>query len=112
MGLALIAEKKITGKDVDGIGNPDGEDNHRDDGAATLAEADNVDAENSKKMMLMGTDMDMDEKKLNRERHIATWLLLVYLVGYVGINLFTMGQALNILLGVDIWLAAAGVAAI
>ncbi len=47
-----------------------------------------------------------------RERSIATWLLLLYLVGYVGINLFTMGQALNILLGVDIWLAAAGVAAV
>ncbi|MEE2750953.1 MAG: sodium:solute symporter family protein [Myxococcota bacterium] len=48
----------------------------------------------------------------SRERRIATWLLLLYLVGYVGINLFTMGKALNILLGVDIWLAAAGVAAI
>jgi SSS family solute:Na+ symporter len=48
----------------------------------------------------------------SRERRIATYLLLLYLVGYVGINLFTMGQALNILLGVDIWLAAACVAAI
>ena len=32
-------------------------------------------------------------------RKVSTWLLLVYLIGYVGINLFTMGQALNILLG-------------
>ena len=28
----------------------------------------------------------------SRERKIATWLLLLYLVGYVGINLFTMGS--------------------
>ena len=47
-----------------------------------------------------------------RERKIATWLLLVYLIGYVGINLFTMGQALNILLGWPVLLCAAGVAAI
>ena len=47
-----------------------------------------------------------------RERRIATWLLLVYLIGYVGINLFTMGQALNILLGWPVLLCAAGVAAI
>ena len=46
------------------------------------------------------------------ERQIATWLLLVYLVGYVGINLFTMGQALNILLGWNVLYAAAGVAAV
>ncbi len=45
-------------------------------------------------------------------RQIATWLLLVYLVGYVGINLFTMGQALNILLGWDVRLAALLVASI
>ena len=32
-------------------------------------------------------------------RKVATALLLVYLVGYVGINLFTMGQALYHLLG-------------
>ena len=39
-------------------------------------------------------------------------LLLVYLIGYVGINLMTMGQALSILLGWPVFLAAAGVAAI
>ncbi len=47
-----------------------------------------------------------------RERRMATWLLLVYLIGYVGINLFTMGQALNILLGWPVLACAAGVAAI
>ena len=45
-------------------------------------------------------------------RQVSTGLLLLYLVGYVGINLYTMGQALNILLGWDIFYAAAGVAAI
>ena len=39
-------------------------------------------------------------------RKVATWLLLVYLVGYVGINLFTMGQALNLLLGWPVLLSA------
>ncbi len=34
-----------------------------------------------------------------RARQVATWLLLVYLVGYVGVNLFTMGTALHHLLG-------------
>ena len=46
------------------------------------------------------------------QRNVATWLLLLYLVGYVGINLFTMGQALHILLGWDIRFAAVLVAAI
>jgi SSS family solute:Na+ symporter len=48
----------------------------------------------------------------SRERRVATWLLLVYLIGYVGINLFTMGQALNILLGWPVLLCAGVVAAI
>ena len=53
------------------------------------------------------------EKRFGRrERRMATWLLLVYLIGYVGINLFTMGQALNILLGWPVLACAAGVAAI
>ena len=47
-----------------------------------------------------------------RTRKLVTWLLLVYLVGYVGVNLFTMGKALNHLLGWDIWPAAAMVASI
>ncbi len=45
-------------------------------------------------------------------RKLATALLLFYLVGYVGINLFTMGQALNILVGWPVFAASAGVAAI
>ena len=45
-------------------------------------------------------------------RKLATGLLLFYLVGYVGINLFTMGQALNILVGWPVFAASAGVAAI
>ncbi len=45
-------------------------------------------------------------------RRLCTWLLLIYLVGYVGINLFTMGQALHILLGWPILGAAAIVAGI
>ena len=45
-------------------------------------------------------------------RQVATWILLVYLVGYVGINLYTMGQALSILLGWPVFWSAAGVAAI
>ena len=53
------------------------------------------------------------EKRFGRrERRVATWLLLVYLIGYVGINLFTMGQALNILLGWPVLLCAAAVAAV
>jgi solute:Na+ symporter, SSS family len=53
------------------------------------------------------------ERRFNsRARMIATVLLLVYLIGYVGINLFTMGQALSILLGWDVFWAAAGVAGI
>jgi SSS family solute:Na+ symporter len=45
-------------------------------------------------------------------RKISTWLLLVYLIGYVGINLYTMGQALNILLGWPVFLAALLVATV
>jgi len=47
-----------------------------------------------------------------RQRQVATALLLLYLIGYVGINLFTMGQALNLLLGWNILGAAALVAGI
>ena len=47
-----------------------------------------------------------------RARQLSTGLLLTYLVGYVGINLFTMGQALNILLGWPVFAAAVLVASI
>ena len=47
-----------------------------------------------------------------RARNIVTWLLLLYLVGYVGVNLLTMGKALNILLGWPIPMAAMLVATV
>ena len=49
------------------------------------------------------------------DRHVRGWVtvfILVYLVGYVGVNLFTMGKVLNILLGWPIWTAACVVATI
>jgi solute:Na+ symporter, SSS family len=45
-------------------------------------------------------------------RRVVTALLLVYLVGYIGINLFTMGKALNQLLGWSIFWSAALVACV
>ena len=45
-------------------------------------------------------------------RKAVTALLLLYMVGYVGVNLFTMGKALNILLGWPVPLAATLVATI
>jgi SSS family solute:Na+ symporter len=53
------------------------------------------------------------ERRFNRRaRRIATWLILAYLIGYVGINLFTMGKALNALIGWPIFGAAFGVASV
>ncbi len=53
------------------------------------------------------------ERRFGRPaRRVATALLLLYLVGYVGVNLFTMGKALHYLLGWPVLAAAAGVAAI
>jgi len=45
-------------------------------------------------------------------RRVATWLILAYLIGYVGVNLFTMGKALNALVGWPIFGAAFGVASV
>lgn len=45
-------------------------------------------------------------------RAIATILILTYLIGYVGVNLFTMGTALNVMLGWPVLYAAALVAAV
>lgn len=42
----------------------------------------------------------------SRTRAWATGYLLIYLVGYVGVNLFTMGTVLNVLLGWSIPLSA------
>ena len=45
-------------------------------------------------------------------RRWATALILLYLVGYVGVNLFTMGKAMNQLLGWPIFWSALGVACV
>jgi SSS family solute:Na+ symporter len=48
-------------------------------------------------------------------RSVRTWatvFILVYLVGYVGVNLFTMGKVFNILLGWPIFWSAVVVAAV
>lgn len=48
------------------------------------------------------------EKRFDRNtRTAATVIMMLYLVGYVGINLYTMGVALHRLLGWDIFAAAA-----
>lgn len=53
------------------------------------------------------------ERRFGRAaRNTVTVLLLLYLVGYVGVNLFTMGKALNILLGWPVFWAAAAVASV
>lgn len=53
------------------------------------------------------------ERRFGKDcRAVVTFLLLIYLVGYVGVNLFTMGKALNHLIGWDVWWAAALVASI
>lgn len=43
-------------------------------------------------------------------RLTVTIMLLIYLIGYVGINLYTMGKALHYLVGVDVLTAAIAVA--
>lgn len=48
----------------------------------------------------------------SRVRAGATILILTYLIGYVGVNLFTMGKALNVMLGWPIITAAIAVAVI
>ena len=53
------------------------------------------------------------ERRFNpMARKTATFILLAYLIGYVGINLFTMGQALNILVGWPVFISALLVAAV
>ena len=53
------------------------------------------------------------ERRFNRAtRNAATLILLLYLIGYVGINLLTLGVALHKLLGMDIFQAAVVVAII
>ena len=48
----------------------------------------------------------------SRVRAWVTVFMLIYLIGYVGVNLFTMGTALNTLLGWPVWTAAIVVATI
>lgn len=43
-------------------------------------------------------------------RHAATALILLYLIGYVGINLFTLGQLVQTLTGLPIMVGAVGTA--
>jgi SSS family solute:Na+ symporter len=43
---------------------------------------------------------------------MATLIILLYMVGYIGINLYTMGIALNAMLGTDIFLSAVVVAGV
>ncbi|MEM7352062.1 MAG: sodium/solute symporter, partial [Acidobacteriota bacterium] len=53
------------------------------------------------------------ERRFDRSvRGWVTAFILLYLIGYVGVNLFTMGKVLNILLGWPIWTAACVVATI
>ena len=53
------------------------------------------------------------EQRFDRQvRGWVTAFILIYLIGYVGVNLFTMGKVLNILLGWPILAAAVLVAAI
>lgn len=52
------------------------------------------------------------ERRFGRKaRTIATMILLVYLLGYVGINFFTLGKAVYALTGWPIFLSACGAAA-
>jgi len=48
----------------------------------------------------------------SRTRLMATIIIMLYMVGYIGINLYTMGIALNALLGTDVFASAVVVAVI
>jgi len=53
------------------------------------------------------------ERRFNRAaRLVVTVLLLTYMIGYVGVNFYTLGKALNGLLGWDIFFGAAVVAVV
>jgi solute:Na+ symporter, SSS family len=53
-----------------------------------------------------------DTRVVARVRFWATIYLLIYLIGYVGVNLYTMGTVVNILIGWPIPLAAMAVAVV
>ena len=46
----------------------------------------------------------------NRTGIVATVIILIYMIGYIGINLYTMGVALNAMLGTEIFISAVVVA--
>jgi SSS family solute:Na+ symporter len=61
----------------------------------------------------VGSVPDYFRKRFDERTAItATVIVLIYMVGYIGINLYTMGVALNALLGTDIFLSAVLVATI
>jgi len=61
----------------------------------------------------IGSVPDYFKKRFDdRTAVIATIIVLLYMVGYIGINLYTMGIALNAMLGTDIFLSAIVVAGV
>jgi SSS family solute:Na+ symporter len=48
----------------------------------------------------------------SKSRAMATIIILLYMIGYIGINLYTMGVAVNALLGTDIFWSAVSVAVV
>jgi SSS family solute:Na+ symporter len=61
----------------------------------------------------VGSVPDYFRKRFDeRTAVMATIIVLVYMIGYIGINLYTMGVALNALLGTDIFWSAVVVAAV
>jgi len=61
----------------------------------------------------VGSVPDYFRKRFDeRTAVMATIIVLAYMIGYIGINLYTMGVALNALLGTDIFWSAVVVAAI
>ena len=48
----------------------------------------------------------------SRVRLLATISVLIYLISYIGVNLYTMGTVIHALLGWDVFLSAAGIACI
>lgn len=61
----------------------------------------------------IGSVPDYFRKRFDeRTAVVATIIVLLYMVGYIGINLYTMGIALNAMLGTDIFLSAVVVAVV
>ncbi len=61
----------------------------------------------------IGSVPDYFKKRFDgRTAIMATIIVLLYMVGYIGINLYTMGIALNAMLGTDIFLSAVVVAVV